>query len=207
MTPRGPPLTGSKDSLGASLWQWEGFPRQSARCELWQADVHRKMGKGTNINQNETTRTFTWEEVHKHTSKEDRWIVVDGNVYDITRFQKRHPGGAKIIGHFAGQDATVSDFQLDIFLGRSGWQSPNISLEMSLSCLSTGIIIKSLPYRCIELILLFEIELYKFWFYVVWLPCSLIALHQHDQWMFTILAMVHWFSSLSLTLQCIFIWY
>ena len=103
-----PHLTGSKDSPAASFWKREGFPRQSARCEQGLADVQEKMGKGTNVNQNETTRTFTWDEVHKHTSKEDRWIVIDGNVYDITRFQKRHPGGAKIIGHFAGEDATVS---------------------------------------------------------------------------------------------------
>ena len=66
------------------------------------------MGKGTNIDNNEITRTFSWNEIHEHSSKDDRWIVVDGLVYDITRFQKKHPGGAKIIGHFAGQDATVS---------------------------------------------------------------------------------------------------
>ncbi|TGZ70019.1 hypothetical protein CRM22_003419 [Opisthorchis felineus] len=47
-----------------------------------------------------------WSEVKKHTSKSDRWIVIENNVYDLTRWQNRHPGGRKIIGHFEGQDAT-----------------------------------------------------------------------------------------------------
>ncbi len=67
------------------------------------------MGKGSNCNKNEITRTFSWKEIQEHISREDRWIVIEGYVYDITRFQKRHPGGARILGHFAGQDATVSE--------------------------------------------------------------------------------------------------
>ncbi|KER20333.1 hypothetical protein T265_11098 [Opisthorchis viverrini] len=47
-----------------------------------------------------------WSEVKKHTSKSDRWIVIENSVYDLTRWQNRHPGGRKIIGHFEGQDAT-----------------------------------------------------------------------------------------------------
>jgi cytochrome b involved in lipid metabolism len=38
---------------------------------------------------------------------DDKWIVVDGLVYDVSRFHKIHPGGARIISHFAGQDASV----------------------------------------------------------------------------------------------------
>lgn len=53
-------------------------------------------------------QTYTWEEVGKHNNRDDKWLVVDGNVYDISRFMKKHPGGARIISHFAGQDATVS---------------------------------------------------------------------------------------------------
>ena len=65
------------------------------------------MGKGTNVHNGEINRTFSWAEIQKHASKDDRWIAVDGYVYDVTRFQKKHPGGARIMGHFAGQDATV----------------------------------------------------------------------------------------------------
>ncbi|XP_030835157.1 acyl-CoA 6-desaturase [Strongylocentrotus purpuratus] len=53
-----------------------------------------------------TDTTYTWEEVRKHTEVDDKWLVVDGNVYDITKWAKRHPGGNKVISHYSGQDAT-----------------------------------------------------------------------------------------------------
>ena len=34
------------------------------------------------------------EEIQKHDSAEDCWIVVDGHVWDITEFAPEHPGGA-----------------------------------------------------------------------------------------------------------------
>ena len=39
----------------------------------------------------------------KHKDRGNRWIVIDGNVYDITQWQHKHPGGAKILGHYAGR--------------------------------------------------------------------------------------------------------
>lgn len=49
---------------------------------------------------------YTWEEVKKHDGMEDRWIVIHGKVYNISNFQKKHPGGGKVIGSYGGQDAT-----------------------------------------------------------------------------------------------------
>ena len=51
---------------------------------------------------------LTWEEVSKHTERTDKWIVIDGEVYDITRWSQKHPGGSRVISHYAGQDASVS---------------------------------------------------------------------------------------------------
>lgn len=51
---------------------------------------------------------FTWDDVKKHVNRKDQWIVVDKEVYDISTWSRRHPGGSKIISHYAGQDATVS---------------------------------------------------------------------------------------------------
>ena len=59
------------------------------------------------IGSSENLKTLTWEEVAKHTSRHDQWLVIDGCVYDISSWQYKHPGGARIMGHFAGQDATV----------------------------------------------------------------------------------------------------
>lgn len=33
--------------------------------------------------------------------------MVDRKVYDVSRFSKSHPGGSRVISHYAGQDATV----------------------------------------------------------------------------------------------------
>jgi L-lactate dehydrogenase (cytochrome) len=38
---------------------------------------------------------FSVEEISKHNTAEDCWIVVDGNVWDITEFAPEHPGGGE----------------------------------------------------------------------------------------------------------------
>ncbi|OXB59708.1 hypothetical protein ASZ78_012629 [Callipepla squamata] len=52
---------------------------------------------------------FTWEEIRIHNGhgpNKEQWLVIDRNVYDVSNFSKRHPGGSRVIGHYAGQDAT-----------------------------------------------------------------------------------------------------
>lgn len=51
---------------------------------------------------------YTHEEVAKHTSETDCWVIVHDNVLDVTSFMKDHPGGRKPILQFAGRDATDS---------------------------------------------------------------------------------------------------
>ncbi|KAI0258174.1 Flavocytochrome c [Gloeopeniophorella convolvens] len=49
---------------------------------------------------------YTLEEVAKHNKKDDIWVVVDGQVLDVTSFLPDHPGGEKAILLYAGRDAT-----------------------------------------------------------------------------------------------------
>merc|ERR1719343_65621 len=49
---------------------------------------------------------YTMEEVAKHTTKEDCWVVVSGQVLNVTKFLGEHPGGELAILTFAGKDAT-----------------------------------------------------------------------------------------------------
>uniref|UniRef100_U3ILC1 Fatty acid desaturase 1 n=1 Tax=Anas platyrhynchos platyrhynchos TaxID=8840 RepID=U3ILC1_ANAPP len=55
-------------------------------------------------------RRFTWEEIAQRSARgpppQERWLVIDRKVYDISRFHRRHPGGSRVISHYAGQDAT-----------------------------------------------------------------------------------------------------
>jgi len=49
---------------------------------------------------------YSMEDVAKHVSKTDCWVVVNGMVLDVTNFLKDHPGGELAIITFAGKDAT-----------------------------------------------------------------------------------------------------
>ncbi|XP_068004230.1 acyl-CoA (8-3)-desaturase-like isoform X1 [Melanerpes formicivorus] len=52
---------------------------------------------------------FTWEEIRTHNGRgqgREQWLVIDRKVYDVSKFSKRHPGGSRVISHYAGQDAT-----------------------------------------------------------------------------------------------------
>ncbi|EXJ89623.1 L-lactate dehydrogenase (cytochrome) [Capronia epimyces CBS 606.96] len=51
-------------------------------------------------------RLIPASEVQRHNHVDDVWIVVDGQVYDMTRFAPTHPGGSQIIYAYAGRDAS-----------------------------------------------------------------------------------------------------
>ncbi|KLU89273.1 hypothetical protein MAPG_08247 [Magnaporthiopsis poae ATCC 64411] len=51
-------------------------------------------------------KVFDAAEVAKHNSPESCWVVLYGDVYDVTDFVPSHPGGSKIILQLAGRDAT-----------------------------------------------------------------------------------------------------
>lgn len=89
------------------------------------------MGKGGWTHPNhEGLPQFSWDEIARHTERTDRWIAVNGYVYDVTNWARRHPGGEKIISGYAGQDASeawyafhpnkayVSKFMKSIIIGR-----------------------------------------------------------------------------------------
>lgn len=44
--------------------------------------------------------------MQKHTSRESCWVILYGEVWDVTDFLPNHPGGANIILKLAGKDAT-----------------------------------------------------------------------------------------------------
>ncbi|KAH3684294.1 hypothetical protein WICPIJ_004734 [Wickerhamomyces pijperi] len=60
----------------------------------------------SSIIQSDSLPELTPEEVSKHNTKESLWVVINGNVYDLTTFLTKHPGGQKVLLKFAGKDAT-----------------------------------------------------------------------------------------------------
>ncbi|XP_055869418.1 acyl-CoA 6-desaturase-like isoform X2 [Biomphalaria glabrata] len=69
------------------------------------------MGKGAQGESNglivkSKLEEFTWDVIKEKNTREEKWIVIEGEVYNITNWARRHPGGPKVISHYAGQDAT-----------------------------------------------------------------------------------------------------
>lgn len=53
-----------------------------------------------------SAQTYTMDEVVTHDSADSCWLVIQGQVYDVTSFVSNHPGGEAIL-EGCGQDATV----------------------------------------------------------------------------------------------------
>lgn len=51
------------------------------------------------------TTLYTKEEVAKHNTTDDAWVIVKDKVYDVTNWAYKHPGG-RVILYYRGQDAT-----------------------------------------------------------------------------------------------------
>lgn len=56
--------------------------------------------------QSESTDTFTTAEVAKHDAGDDCWTIIEKDVYDITDYIPRHPGGIEEIVGACGTDGT-----------------------------------------------------------------------------------------------------
>lgn len=41
------------------------------------------------------SQTFAASDVSSHNKPDNLWIIVDDDVYDLTKFQEEHPGGKK----------------------------------------------------------------------------------------------------------------
>jgi cytochrome b involved in lipid metabolism len=67
---------------------------------------------------------YTIEEVQKHNSRESCWTVIRGDVYDLTAWINKHPGGADKILNICGKDG-ASAFERK----HGGEEKPEKALE------------------------------------------------------------------------------
>ncbi|XP_066353812.1 cytochrome B5-like protein [Miscanthus floridulus] len=65
--------------------------------------------KGTDSGAGMTSRSFTKEEISKHNTRKDCWIIIKDKVYDVTPYVEEHPGGDAILNN-AGGDSTRGFF-------------------------------------------------------------------------------------------------
>lgn len=84
-------------------------------------------------------KEFTMEEVAKHNTKEDLWVVVKGVVMDLTNWLDEHPGGPQAILNFMGRDATeefemlhddevIPKYAPEQVIGRVKGQTPTLEI-------------------------------------------------------------------------------
>jgi cytochrome b involved in lipid metabolism len=52
-------------------------------------------------------KPYSMGEVAKHNSKSDCWVIINGQICDLSGFMGKHPGGEGPIMRFAGKDASV----------------------------------------------------------------------------------------------------
>jgi predicted heme/steroid binding protein len=56
-------------------------------------------------------REVTRSELSRHIDEESLWIAIDGAVYDVSEYSKRHPGGPAILFAYAGRDVSAAFWQ------------------------------------------------------------------------------------------------
>eukprot|EP00897_Mesotaenium_endlicherianum_P009156 jgi/Mesen1/8269/ME000448S07420 len=65
---------------------------------------------GEEVKSEVVAKIYTLDEVAKHNTAQDCWLIIDGKVYDVTRFLDEHPGGDEVMLSVTGIDAT-DDFE------------------------------------------------------------------------------------------------
>ena len=109
------------------------FARQeaNAKCDLPRKSLNR----------------YTWQEIQTHNQETDQWLVINRKVYDVTCWADKHPGGRKVLNHYAGEDATVrnskSALSLSLLQLLGGWELG--CLSKSISSMRSSSVITHLP--------------------------------------------------------------
>jgi len=75
----------------------------------WLGEEHKLKGSRVLFGSEAVKRAgkqVTWDEVRRHCTNDDCWVVIDRDVVDVTSYMKDHPGGVLPLLLMAGQDAS-----------------------------------------------------------------------------------------------------
>uniref|UniRef100_A0A8C5F9K1 Cytochrome b5 n=1 Tax=Gadus morhua TaxID=8049 RepID=A0A8C5F9K1_GADMO len=56
----------------------------------------------------EAVKYYRLSEIEEQNTFKSTWIIINNNVYDVTKFLEEHPGGEEVLREQAGGDATES---------------------------------------------------------------------------------------------------
>ena len=51
-------------------------------------------------------KEYSTDEVKQHSTRDDCWVIISGEVYDLSKWIRFHPGGELPIRYLAGHDST-----------------------------------------------------------------------------------------------------
>ncbi|VDO02196.1 unnamed protein product [Rodentolepis nana] len=81
------------------------------------------------------SKIYSINEVNKHNTEEDCWVVINDNVYDVTSLLEKHPGGTDSIMEVAGTFATKGFNAVPHSEGARHWMNKFYIGEIAEACL------------------------------------------------------------------------
>ncbi|KAI9469944.1 MAG: cytochrome b5-like heme/steroid binding domain-containing protein [Benjaminiella poitrasii] len=107
-----------------------------------------------------SVQLFTYEDVSKHNSRNDLYMIIDKKVYNITKFLDEHPGGDEILIEEGAKDATSAfedvghspdarDILQKYYIGDVDPDSKPVKVEPPVSAYSTNKNAEGNPLRII----------------------------------------------------------
>ncbi|KAJ2516943.1 hypothetical protein GGI11_003305 [Coemansia sp. RSA 2049] len=95
-------------------------------------DWERLMSSGEDLRGVKEPQRLTTDEISKHNTVDDCWLIVFDRVYNVTRYLDFHPGGRGQIMRAAGKDGT------QLFMETHAW----VNAERMLRECFVGIVIR-----------------------------------------------------------------
>lgn len=77
------------------------------------------------LSKDKSSKSYTMEEISRHASREDCWLLIEGSVYDVTPFVPMHKGKDAILMG-CGKDAT------ELFNNRPNGSGAHSSMARSI---------------------------------------------------------------------------
>lgn len=85
---------------------WVDKEQKEAALEAGRTQSGGNTDSTSGSSQPSSQKLYTMAEVAQHATANDCWMIVNGNVYDLTSFLEQHPGGVASMSPYCGKDGS-----------------------------------------------------------------------------------------------------